>query len=255
MRVNIPSYIYFIFLIKYISSQSQNIILNISDGFYNPRNHGASPHIDEPIVFDLNKFNLDQKIYIKISGDFSHFYIEYLFFDDINYLNNKQYSTSDLKTEYPIKYETKKDTDGNYCDINYYTIKIPTNNSQSEPNWNYLAVFAHMKDHYDIEIIDRKEKTEDFETNEDIETNEDLKKNKGNYRSIIITVVVVVFVVLVTGLLCYWYKRDKTLHRAQSSQGYHINNNNNVASNNNSLRSNENIIDDSKNIFKNNNIS
>ena len=79
MRVNIPSYVFFIFLINYILSQ--DIFLNRTYGeVIDGGNYGASPNIDEPIVFDLNKFNLDQEIYIKICGEFEHNYIEYFFF-------------------------------------------------------------------------------------------------------------------------------------------------------------------------------
>ena len=76
MRVNLPFYVFNIFLIKYILLQG--IGLDTYLGKYN-KTYTQSSYV----IFNSTDFKLDQEIYLKISGYFIEEYIEFKFFDDL----------------------------------------------------------------------------------------------------------------------------------------------------------------------------
>ncbi len=167
MRVNLPFCIFYIFLIKYISSELEILNETIDNGFAFTKDFGqfGAAVLDEPLVINCIEHNLDEKLYIKLSGKFSHYYIEYIFSNNANYLRNQEYSDSDLEIEYPIDFGKNEKADDN--EERYYIIKKPPNYKESIQNWNYLALLTYMNgDKFYIQI-----------SNETI-TNEDKEKKK-----------------------------------------------------------------------------
>ena len=228
MRVNLPFYVFYIFLIKYIllqgtySGTGYDIYLEKYNKTYTQSSY---------IIFNSTDFKLDEEIYLKISGYFIEDYIEYQFFDDYNdaiyaidtYINNIQHSiTVDLKKENPTKYETKKDknnNDGYEYYIRYYTIEKTKTNLKMAEKGNYLLILTNMDGFYDIE---------------------NTKDNQGNDKTtIIIIVVVVVAVCAIVGIIYYCCCRKKNAAQmAQAAQNNQANSarvniNNNAAYNNN----------------------
>ena len=268
MGVNLPFYIFWIFLIKYILL---DIVVQQIQAINN-----------EPLIYNCINLSAEKQIYIKISAHFNSYYIKYIFSDDINYLQTHQYSSEDLLTEVPTGCEPKINTNENFDEC-YYTLYKPTNNLQLSQNGNYVAIQVFVNGIVDIEFINNKEKKEDIKTdakinediktdvkinkdiktdvkineniktdekinediktnekieiNEDIETNKKIEENKGYYK-IAITILLVLFVVVVAlfigGFFYYRYKKNKDGQIIQSNSGFTIkkNNNNNAVINN-----------------------
>ena len=101
MRVNFSFYVFYIFLLKYILLQSTDRfiirpppeIITYQIVYFNSS--------ENSLIYDCNNINLDKEIKVKISGNFVHKYIEYIFSDNVYYLKNKKYPLSGLKLVYP----------------------------------------------------------------------------------------------------------------------------------------------------------
>ncbi len=226
MRVNFSFYVFYILLIKFILLQ-EGVVYHYVDigGFENS------------LIYDCKDINLDKEIKVKISGNFIHNYIEYIFSDNSLYLSKKQYNLSELKLVYPTEYDTEIDSNGEYYDVNYYTIDKPSNELRSSQNKIYLAIVPYMDGFFDIQILN------ETETNGE----EEQDKEEGNNKTTIIVLVSVALALFIFGGLFYYcYKKKKATQMAQSNQIYNIDNNKNNDDKNNNYNSfsfNKNVID------------
>ena len=214
MRVNLPFYVFYIFLIKYIllqgtySGTGYDIYLEKYNKTYTQSSY---------IIFNSTDFKLDEEIYLKISGYFKEQYIEYKFFDDWYEISTTTLYL-DLEKEYPNKNETKTDKEKNNgyeYHVKYYTIEKTKSNLKSAKKGNYLLIHTNMDGYYDIE---------------------NTKDNEGLDTITIIIIVVVVVVVLAIAGIAYCCCRKKTTGQvAQNNQANTevVNINNNAGYNNN----------------------
>ena len=223
MRINFPFYVFYIFLIQYILIQGSSM------DYYCLAKYNKTYTNSPSIIFNATEFNLDEEIYLKISGYFIKDFIQYQFFDDISDFDNEIYayhlgfSTSlELTKENPTKYEKKKDKDinnGYEYYIGYYTIEKTKTNLKNAEKGDYLVIVTNMDGYYDIE---------------------NTKENQGNDKTtIIIIVVVVVAVCAIVGIIYYCCcRKKKAAQMAQAAQNNQANSarvniNNNAAYNNN----------------------
>ena len=153
MRVNLPFFVFYILLIKYILLESQ---IEIDLEKYQKKNFDAPA-----IIFNSADFKTDQEINFKISGIFFEDNIHYIFFDTTEDMNaianemesNTSYSILDIT---PNRRETKRDSNGEDYNINYFTIKKSINNLKGK-NGYYLYIFIFTDGSYVIENIGNNE--------------------------------------------------------------------------------------------------
>ena len=103
------------------------------------------------IFFDATNFNVNDNIYLIITGNFKVEYIDYTFEDDLPaYANNLDTKGFILKREYYNKIKERTDIGEDYQE-RYFTIEKTQDKIKSGQEGKYLIIYPYMNGLYDIE--------------------------------------------------------------------------------------------------------
>ena len=103
------------------------------------------------IFFDATNFNVNDNIYLIITGNFKVEYIDYTFEDDLPaYANNLDTKGFILKREYYNKIKERTDIGEDYQE-RYFTIEKTQDKIKSGQEGKYLIILTYMNGLYDIE--------------------------------------------------------------------------------------------------------